>query len=755
MAPGGNEHLPIKVIGIQDRDYAKISGGGGGRKLFTEIDDEFRESFAAQLDGISEHFAPAFDAMPGTPAVAKVRLHSKALAKSHRPANLLSARTCPIIGVREIGELLVAVTPQGLSRLREAVLSRTARASQAAMSTVLSVTPYTEEDALGGFTAKQLKGFEQESALKLRIFRHRNAPENVRVHEALRSLFESLEVPLPKLIRYSPQIPTYRLEELPIEGLVRVAGFMGTQSIAPIPVYSAVETASIAVRKLTEKELPEPDPVASYPSVGIVDGGIDPSDVHLAPWVEARELYVTSDDADYDHGSFVAGMAVFGHKLNHSDPRFPETPVYLTDVAAVSKDGVSEDQLCTILEEVIPKYPDVRYWNLSLGTKTPCASDEFSDFAVFLDRLQDEYGVTFVIASGNYESLPLRGWPPDNLGGADRVCPPADSMRAVTVGSLAHADTANTRVRKEDPSPFSRRGPGPVFVTKPELSHYGGNCDAKGGYQQTGVLSLDGKGNLAENIGTSFSTPTMTALLASVHHEVQGEPSRSLVRALTVHSALLRGSGVTAESLRYRGFGTPDGVAGIVGCVPWAATLVFEPALVTSHEVIKDPYPIPDVLRGKDGKVQAEFFMTLAYDPPLDASKGVEYCRVNVEASLGVYGPNAKGEMRHVGKVPAEPKDLKEHYEEHLIKHGFKWAPTKVYHKKYPKGVTGDHWRVKLSVTNRSEFESEEPQSAALVVTVADLDRKKPVYDETVQLLGRIGWEVGDLKVSDRVRLRG
>ena len=147
--------------------------------------------------------------------------------------------------------------------------------------------------------------------------------------------------------------------------------------------------------------------------------------------------------------------------------------------------------------------------------------------------------------------------------------------------------------------------------------------------------------------------------------------------------------------------------------------------------------------------------MTLAYDPPLDASAGAEYCRVNVEASLGTYKRNKEGKREHKGQVPPEPKDIKKHYEKHLIEHGFKWAPTKVYHRNIPRGVAGDVWRLKLSVHNRSEFSTEEPQSAALVVTVADPSRQKPVYDETVQMLGRIGWQVTDLQVSDRVRLRG
>src|SRR5262249_51924419 len=155
--------------------------------------------------------------------------------------------------------------------------------------------------------------------------------------------------------------------------------------------------------------------------------------------------------------------------------------------------------LLIILEEVVKKHPEVKVWNLSLGTSDTCVDGLFSDLGIALDDLQDQYGVLFVLSAGNFTAPPLRGWPPEDLGETDRICSPADTVRGITVGALAHVDRPNSRVRAGEPSPFSRRGPGPVFVPKPELSHFGGNCDARLSYVQTGVLSLDGSGNIAEN----------------------------------------------------------------------------------------------------------------------------------------------------------------------------------------------------------------------------------------------------------------
>jgi hypothetical protein len=75
----------------------------------------------------------------------------------------------------------------------------------------------------------------------------------------------------------------------------------------------------------------------------------------------------------------------------------------------------------------------------------------FSDLGAALDRLRDEHGVTFIVAAGNYRQPALRGWPPDDLGEDDRVCAPADSVRAIVVGSAAHRDHSSHGSKPDNP----------------------------------------------------------------------------------------------------------------------------------------------------------------------------------------------------------------------------------------------------------------------------------------------------------------
>ena len=81
------------------------------------------------------------------------------------------------------------------------------------------------------------------------------------------------------------------------------------------------------------------------------------------------------------------------------------------------------------------------------------------------------------------------------------------------VGSFAHDKSIYDYAEINDPSPFSRIGPGPEYIIKPEVSHYGGNAgvDNDGKIVSTGIKSFAQNGKVAQAVGTSFSTPRITS----------------------------------------------------------------------------------------------------------------------------------------------------------------------------------------------------------------------------------------------------
>lgn len=732
--------LPLKVVPQLERDFFRPHTGGSAKKVFTPVDEEFRGMLSAQVIEIRDHFLTAFKSFPSVPAVARAKVRSDAIAKSHRPLKVLSEKTCPIIGAEGLGELLLSVTPQGLERLARMIESDKTKVGIANLSTLQSFEAYLPSVEM-----------PEDRVAKVKLFRHNNPSFDAAVEASFYNVLRRFGIREPREIRYGRGLKIYKLELKQPELVQALSAYMGTQSVGPFPVYQPVRSAAVPVRAAVPDDFPEPDAGTDYPLIGVVDSGTAPGDPYLTPWRDAQEVYVPPADQDNSHGSFVSGLVIHSRKLNHDDQRFPSCSARFVDVVALAKSGTTEDKLLSTLEDAVEKYPQVKVWNLSLGTARPVNNQTFSDLGVALDRLQDEHDVTFILAAGNYQDKPYRGWPPDDLGEDDRICAPADSVRAIVVGAAAHRDHSSSRVKAGHPSPFSRRGPGPLYLPKPELSHIGGNCNPAGSCNQIGVLSIDGRGNLAEDIGTSFATPLVSTLFANVGHRIQGGASHLLSRALLVHSAAMQGEKLDSTLLKYQGFGTPPDIEAILGCEPWQCTLIFELEIAPGVAYEKAIFPMPKSLRSDDNTLKANVLMTLVHEPDLDASFGSEYCRSNVEVSLGTYDFEEDGKQHQHKQVPEDPKLSGSQYEKDLVEHGFKWSPVKVYRREMSR-VQGQIWRLTLSAEHRSGNATTEPQRAALILTVSDPLKKAPVYNEMVVQMNNLGWTANDLQVRERLR---
>jgi len=755
--PNGDNHgwLSIKVVPQDAARHSPPEPGGGPRKVFGTVGRDQRLSLAEQFNSVLE-FRRTFGSAPDLPNVAVVKLKRDALAKSHRPVGLLNEDTCPIIGAESFGDLFVRVLPAGLQQLNRRVLNDESKAAQADMSTIETIRPYSERDVLGASNVEDLSAqlTAGRTEFKVRLFEQHDGALDRSVLRHFFALTSDIDVPEPLRLNYATGENIYRVRLSSGGQIVRLAQFAGARRVSPIPKYWIAQQAATPIGPMNTADFPPPA-TQRIPVVGLFDSGVDPQNQYFDPWITDRVSYVPQAQRDSNHGSFVAGLLVNARSLNHGDARFPNVHSRLVDVCVMSPtSGLSEDQLIAIIEEVVPTHPEVRFWNLSLGTDELCQDQSFSDFGMKLDELQDRFGVLFTIAAGNYTTLPLRGWPPENLAGADRLCAPGDSTRAITIGSLAHVHNAGSRVQSEEPSPFSRRGPGGSFCPKPEVVHYGGNCDSSGRFLQTGVVSVNSNRELAENVGTSFAAPLVCTLLANLDGAVVHRPSTNLAKALIVHSAMLRNDFISASELNYRGFGVPPDLPTILSCPPSAATLVFELNIEVSLEYEYFPFPIPTSMRSELGNVTGSIVMTLVYNPPLDPSYGAEYCRTNVEVSLGTFDADNGGTRHHKKQVPAEPRDMKGMYERELIEHGFKWSPVKVYRRNMPRGIQGNDWRLLVTAHNRADYASTEPQPIALIITLIGPSDGSPVYDQTVTLMHRFGWGALDLQVRERVRAR-
>ena len=743
--------FPIQVVEIRSTDHRPpVIAKPGPAKLFGRVDSEMRQSLCFQLAQVQEYYQGYFSQWPDIPAVLKVTLKEEALAKSHRPTALLTRTTCPIIGTLDFGEVLVSATSSGISQLSQKINTTEAKKPIANISAIEKIEPYRVQDnrlELGEENAEDLHTLH--TPLKLHTFDHHDAEVNQRIKLALVEYAQSMGVELEE-VSYGDRCSFFKAPNVSKDINDSLESFIGLQSLDPMPSYRPgdFELQSSPIGLADATLLPPPDPEVEYPVVGVIDSGICPDSSLLTPWITDKEEYVDKGLQDNVHGTMVAGLIAGGHTLNHSDSRFPDAQAKIVDVVVFEKgSALQEDVLIAILEEVIPKHPEVHIWNLSLGGSTSTSRSEFSDFACFLDEMHDTYKCLFVVASGNHNHL--QKWPKTiDTQGADKVSSPGDSIRALTVGALANSHNANSLSKTEEPSPFSRSGPGPCFIPKPEVTHYGGNCSANGTFAQTGVLSIGPNNTLCETLGTSFATPLVSAQASVLWNYLDSPESPSTperVKSLLIHSALLASHKVTTETINDYGFGRPTDVIDSLYCEPNTITLMFETDLRHGgHEFERWPFPIADCLRTLEGKFQGEILMTVAYSPLTDIRFKSEYCRTNVDVGMGSYilVENEDGTKKHEfsSVVPVAPKDLKKLYEKHQIENGFKWSPVKAYWAKFPRGKDIETWRLKMKVTRRAEQEMpDHPQRATLLLTIRSQASDK-VYNETIQTMNQIGW---------------
>ena len=498
-------------------------------------------------------------------------------------------------------------------------------------------------------------------------------------------------------------------------------------------------------------------------SIGIIDGGISDKNQFLKPYIIAREEYVSKDYINESHGTFIASTIQYGNKLNgiiaaNSKYKF-------VDIVAIPNgdknwgptDGIGEEELMEIIEEVMEKYSSsTKIWNMSLGIESKVCDGSMSDLGIFLDYIQDKYCVQFFVSSGNLNQLPLREWPPqDDMGERDRIISPADSVRAITVGSVALYEAKDSIVRSNEPSPFSRRGPGANYIVKPDVVDYGGNISRSLSINGLAMKGLDVNGKIVEGNGTSYSTPRLAQKFASVYDEMV-DKDLLLAKAMIIHSARMNSRELLEQdqdNIKYYGFGMPSiNVSDILHCSEDEVTLVFKQKVTagTHLEMIDFPYPTSLI---RNNKCFGEICMTLAYNPILDERFGKEYCRINVDASFGTYKIQKNGKPKYSGQVPLECA-WDEKFEQSRVENGFKWSPIKSYYRKISnKGImAGDGWKIRIDMNPRNGFIAP-PQEFVLIVTIKD-PLGNDIYSEVINGLRERGYMTNNLETKQQLRYR-
>lgn len=350
--------------------------------------------------------------------------------------------------------------------------------------------------------------------------------------------------------------------------------------------------------------------------VGVFDGGVRDDSPYLQGFVDNTDLSQASSDADCtNHGTQVAGAVLFGAINSYSTgDTLPIPKVSVKSFRVLPLKDANDPDLYEIIDEIedtVPRYPDIKVWNLSLGPRGPIVDDLISRFTFACDLLSAKLNVLFTVAVGNDGRL---------SGNAGRIQSPSDMANGLGIGAYTKKDGKPVR------APYSCRGPGREGnKLKPDLLAFGG-CE-----QHPIHLVAHNLNEKTWNLGTSFSSPIVAGYAGELIGHSDGAIDPLVARALLIHSANSDdkkhnneiGHGILAET-----------VDEIVTCKSNSYTLIYKGELLPKKYA---EFAIPwddSINRGK-----VNFRWTIAISTAIDPQSPDDYTASSVEMSL--Y-PNSK-----------------------------------------------------------------------------------------------------------------
>ena len=415
-----------------------------------------------------------------------------------------------------------------------------------------------------------------------------------------------------------------------------------------------------------------PAPSLDAPSIVVLDSGLTSNHPLIASAVGETQGFVepdrtSSDNVPTGHGTFVAGLALYGDvEANIQSGAFLPT-LRLFSGKVFSDNGDDQHEFVErALEEAVRYFFETyqcRVFNLSYGDLNKIYDGRHvRGLAYTLDRLTRELGVLFVIPTGNLDipDDPRTTYPNYLLSNEARLLDPATALNAITVGGLARRTVSRDAQRYPDrledlaiatewqPAPFTRSGLSVGNAIKPDFVDDAGNAavtrNQRIRYQGLGLASLNsGFANghvFREDFGTSFAAPIVAHKAAKLVGKFP-DGSVNLARAmLAVHAKWplatlqLLNSAKNAigknKVLRLAGYGKIDDAA-LFDSLDQVVTLYSEERIEHNKHHFYE-LPVPDEFWSQ-GRRTRTLSIALAYSPEVRTTR-LDYKRTKLSFTL-------------------------------------------------------------------------------------------------------------------------
>jgi len=460
--------------------------------------------------------------------------------------------------------------------------------------------------------------------------------------------------------------------------------------------------------------------INELPVIAILDSGVNfPANfISLIATKWQPKSYTAGDTA---HGTKVAGNAVFRY-INQNINGNIITPRARIIDCNILTGSVPQDIFLQRIREAVETFESTtKIFNLSANANgVPIEGDKMSILGYELDSLQYKYNVQFVLSAGNHDLWQFEDSLANIINDDDtQISPPADSMLSIIVGSVVGKNHEGSLSQKDEIASYSRKGPGFIGFSKPDMSAYAGTVIFSQGNKiipkddYSLVLSKDGY--LILDVGTSFSAPIIAGDIAEISSILPNNDILLAKALLYQEASPLRDTETSNDdelfslhNLYGRGISNND-------FSKFSSTSrVTLLRIGTLNRRTKERVSIfmPPVLAAQKGRNTAKVTITCVSLPPIDHAKGTEYLGAYIRFSLKKAGDNPDK------LLPVNP-DYKTGRQ--------KWDTCQQYSHVFTSFNSGD-WQIWLELFGRWS-KKEIDVKYALAVTLEDLSGNLDIYN--------------------------